>query len=287
MSTSVSQRNVAEDEAIVVPLVEEADEAGENLGGEFRRADRGAIVEHPARERDPGRRTVGRDRPDVDVHGSSLEPGAPSDRGRGHARAHGTVYDLAGDHVATNKRTASRDGAEPEVPRRRWGRALLWIGLIGVLVVGAIALSVVFDNGKSDTDVHRRAARRHRSVLSDRGAIQFVRSDRPRFRRCRRAEGSVRSSRRNSERSRPPRSPTISARCLQPFATWPQPSTRCPVMTRSALEVVTQKLDDELAAVSDQANQAAEYIEHWCGPLDSLGTAPPTSGSSLPGPDGG
>ena len=49
----------------------------------------------------------------------------------------------------------------------------------------------------------------------------------------------------------------------------------------AGIGVVTQKLDDELAAVADQANQAAAYIENWCGPLDSLGSAPPTSVPSL------
>lgn len=44
----------------------------------------------------------------------------------------------------------------------------------------------------------------------------------------------------------------------------------------NGLAVVTQKLDDELGAVSDQANQAADYIERWCGPLGALGTAVPT-----------
>ena len=39
------------------------------------------------------------------------------------------------------------------------------------------------------------------------------------------------------------------------------------------LAVVTQKLDDELGAVSEQADQAAAYIERWCGPLESLGTS--------------
>jgi hypothetical protein len=55
----------------------------------------------------------------------------------------------------------------------------------------------------------------------------------------------------------------------------------------NGLAVVTQKLDDELGAVSDQANQAADYIEHWCGPLASLGTAVPTLPDTGEQGDGG
>jgi hypothetical protein len=48
----------------------------------------------------------------------------------------------------------------------------------------------------------------------------------------------------------------------------------------AAIGVATQKLDDELGQVAAQADEAADYIERWCGPLDELLTG--TSDSSEP-----
>ncbi len=55
----------------------------------------------------------------------------------------------------------------------------------------------------------------------------------------------------------------------------------------NGLAVVTQKLDDELGAVSDQANQAADYIERWCGPLDKPRHGIPTCPTAVDRPGAG
>jgi hypothetical protein len=208
--------------------------------------------------------------------------------------------------VGTNDRTASRNVAEPEVPRRRWGRALLWIGLIGLLVVGAIAASLVFDDNLSpdelmgeppvDTDVFCQTAARFSSFdhldMASGGADQLA------------ALAAVATQ----LGSLSPKTIDDDFSAVSDALNNVSGAVNAiPDDDPAGLAVVTQKLDDELGAVSQQADQAAAYIERWCGPLDTLGTSIPTQpdgatsdpstpdsstpdpsmpGSSLPGPGG-
>jgi hypothetical protein len=206
--------------------------------------------------------------------------------------------------VGTNDRNGSRNVAEPEVPARRWGRALLWIGIIGVLVVGAIVASVAVEHKNQtdsehvmaeapvDTDVFCQTAARFSSFdhidMASGGADQL-------------AGLAVVAT--QLETLSPATIDHDFAAVSDALNNVADAVSAIPGDDPAGLAIVTQKLDDELGAVSEHANQAADYIERWCGPLDSLGTSiptlpdgvtldpsasdPSTSGSSRPGPEGG
>jgi hypothetical protein len=176
--------------------------------------------------------------------------------------------------VGTNDRTASRNVAEPEVPRRRWGRALLWIGLIGVLVVGAFAVSVAVDRKDQtdsehimaaapvDTDIFCQTAARFSSFdqidLASGGADQVA---------------GLATVATQLESLSPATIDDDFAAVSDALNHVAGAVNAIPRDDPAGLGVVTQKLDEELGAVSDQANQAADYIGRWCGPLDGLGTS--------------
>lgn len=180
--------------------------------------------------------------------------------------------------MGTNEQTTSRtEAAEPDRPRRRWGRALLWVGAIAVLVVGAFLISYAAEDDTdvlaeppADTDVFCQTAIRFQSFdeINLEGGSQQLKD----LRVVAVQLGTL--------------SPTAIQEdfaavgdALQNVAT---AVDAIPADDPAGLAVVTQKLDEELGLVSEQADEAASYIERWCGPLDQLLTDSTVAGDPAP-----
>jgi len=166
--------------------------------------------------------------------------------------------------VGTNeRRRASETTAEPDRPRRRWGRALLWIALVAALAVGALAVSFSAEDSRDaiaeppfDTDVFCLTAARFgefRQLDLDTGAgadqlrgLQTVAQQLATLSPAPIADdlGAVRQALQNVEGV---------VRAI-------------PADDPDTIGIVTTALDEELALVSEQADEVASYIERWCGP---------------------
>jgi hypothetical protein len=66
----------------------------------------------------------------------------------------------------------------------------------------------------------------------------------------------------------------------QAFELVAQSVDQVPADDPDRLEIVTQRLDEELAGVKDQADEAGAYLDKWCGPIPTTVTT--ASDSSAP-----
>jgi hypothetical protein len=144
---------------------------------------------------------------------------------------------------------------------------LLWVGAIAVLVLGAFLISYAAEDRKDvqaeppvDTDVFCQTAARFQSFTE----IDLETGGSDQLKGLRLVATQLGSL-----------SPTAIQKdfaavggALQNVAS---AVDAIPADDPAAIGVVTQKLDDELSQISEQADEAAAYIERWCGPRDQLG----------------
>jgi hypothetical protein len=166
--------------------------------------------------------------------------------------------------VGTNERKrAIEAAAEADRPRRRWGRALLWIALVAALAVAALAVSFSAEESRDataeppfDTAVFCLTAARFgefRELDLDTGAG------------TEQLRGLQTVAQQLATLSPAPIADDLDAvrQALQNVEGVVQ---AIPADDPDAIGIVTTALDEELALVAEQADEVASYVERWCGP---------------------
>jgi hypothetical protein len=168
--------------------------------------------------------------------------------------------------MATN---TSQDHVSP--PPRRWGRALLWLAAIVALVGAAVLVSFIAED---DTDVMAEEPLEMAQfcALAGRlGEVAELSLDGPEgVEQLRQLELVLRQL--------ASLSPDTIADDFRSVAdalrATSQVIASLPPDAPDAAALVTQSLDSELGAVSGQSDEAASYVERWCGPLSTTSTVP-------------
>lgn len=179
--------------------------------------------------------------------------------------------------MGPSRRTTPSPDAEAEPPPpRRWGRGLLWLGAILVLVAGAVAVSVLVEDRDDDAmntppvaaEQYCAEAASFRSFdelnLENDGAAQLR---------------DVATSARSLASSSPP---TIAADLMAVAEAFEAVATTIDGLSADdpdRLATVTQSLDDELGAVQAQADRAGAYLDKWCGVPEVIDEVPTPTGT--------
>lgn len=180
--------------------------------------------------------------------------------------------------MGTDRRTTPSANAEAEpLPPRRWGRGLLWLGLIAVLVGVAIVVSIVVaDPSQDDTDTAPLVADQFCTEAASFRAFDALHLEEDGAAQLR--DLSL-SARRLASLA-----PAAIAKDLddvaEAFERVAQAVDQVPADESDRLAIVTQRLDEELAGVNDQADEAGAYIDRWCGPVAT--TEPPVTDATAP-----
>lgn len=179
--------------------------------------------------------------------------------------------------MGTNDRKRETEDLTPvDPPSRRWGRALIWLAVIVALGAGALVVSYAAEDRRDamaeppfDTDVFCLTAARFGEFreldLDGGGGAEQVRA----LQTVARQLGTL---------SPEPIAEDLNAvgEALQNVVGVVE---AVPADEPDAIAIVTQTFDEQLGSVSEQADEAAAYIERWCGPPASSDGAT----TSLPG----
>lgn len=160
------------------------------------------------------------------------------------------------------------------MPPRRWGRGLLWLGLIGVLVVAAIVVSIVVEDSDDDqatAEMNTEPLAAEQFCAEATSFRSFDHLDLENDGAAQLRDLSV-SARRLGSLS-PPGIGQDFADVAQAFESLAQTVDQVPADDPDRLAIVTQRLDEELAGVQEQADRAGAYVDKWCGPVAT--TEPP------------
>jgi hypothetical protein len=180
--------------------------------------------------------------------------------------------------VGPSRRTTPSPRAEAEPPPpRRWGRGLLWLGAILVLVAGAVAVSVIVKDPDDDAmntaplaaEQYCAEAASFRSFdelnLESDGAAQL--------------RDLATTARRLASFS-PPMIAADLQSVAQAFEAVATTVDELPADDPDGIATVTQSLDDELGAVQEQADRVGVYLDKWCG-VPATADEPSTQPSTL------
>jgi len=182
--------------------------------------------------------------------------------------------------VGTND-TSEMAGATGQPPRR-WGRALLWLGLLLALVAVAVVVSFAAEDDDDplaqppiDEPTFCSTAERFDSVPE----LDFSSTGLDELRELRTVALQL------AALSPEPIAEDLAAvgDALQRVVDTIQD---IPPDDPAGVSLIAQSLDRELGSVSEEANEAAAYRERWCGPRTIATTAGRSSGPAVTGPSG-